>query len=76
MKDNSNRKIYGKHIPIQVMLICNLVLQFTAITAKTFSALYVFKLVHVSMSLELRHPFDFWLDYSLPGTARPLLTEN
>ena len=63
LEDNPNSKKYGKHIRMQGILICNLV--FIAIPCKTFTPVYVFRLVHVSVSLEFRHRFAFWLDYFL-----------
>ena len=61
---------------MQIILIYNLILQFVAITSKTFSPLYALELVHISLSFEFRHRFAFRLDYSLTSLIRLLLKKN
>ena len=62
LEDNPNSKTNGKHIPMQGILNCNLVLQFVVITCKTFTPPYVSQLVYDSVSLEFWHRFAFgWI---------------
>ena len=75
MEENSESKIYRKHIQMQVCFVIwfsNL----ERLTSKIFSPLYGFELVHISLSLEFRHRFAFRLGYSLTGLQRPLLKKN
>ena len=65
-----------ENIWTQVMLTCNLVLLFVAITCKTFPPLYIFELVLVSVSFEFRQRFVFLVRLFFTGLVRPFLKKN
>ena len=56
-EDNPYRKHYEKHIRMQAIAICNLLLYFVAIVPTTFSPLQIFELVH-----HLNFGIDLFID--------------